>query len=184
MHYKNYLLILTSLIMLSFFEKVDAKYEKLFFDLNIKDINNETIYLSKFKGKTILLVNVASKCGFTKQYTGLQTLYDNYKDKDFLIIGVPSNQFGGQEPGSNKEIKDFCETNFNITFPITDKVDVKGKNVHNLYKWAKKNYGNSTVPKWNFHKILINKEGKIQETFNSFIAPLSDKITKQIELIL
>jgi len=184
MLYKNYLLILTSLIMLSFFEKVDAKYEKLFFDLNIKDINNETIYLSKFKGKTILLVNVASKCGFTKQYTGLQTLYDNYKDKDFLIIGVPSNQFGGQEPGSNKEIKDFCETNFNITFPITDKVDVKGKNVHNLYKWAKKNYGNSTVPKWNFHKILINKEGKIQETFNSFIAPLSDKITKQIELIL
>ena len=167
--------------MLSFFEKVDAKYEKLFFDLNIKDINNETINLSKFKGKTILLVNVASKCGFTKQYTGLQTLYDNYKDKDFLIIGVPSNQFGGQEPGSNKEIKDFCETNFNITFPITDKVDVKGKNVHALYKWAKENYGNSTVPKWNFHKILINKEGKIQDTFNSFVPPLSNKITKQIE---
>ena len=184
MAYKNYLLILLSLIMFSFFGKVDAKYEKLFFDLSIEGLNNETIDLSEFKGKTILLVNVASKCGFTKQYTGLQTLYDNYKDKDFLIIGVPSNQFGGQEPGSNKEIKDFCETNFNITFPITDKVDVKGKNVHNLYKWAKKNYGNSTVPKWNFHKILINKEGKIQETFNSFIAPLSDKIIKQIELAL
>jgi glutathione peroxidase len=184
MHYKKYLLILTSLIMISFFQKVDAKYEKLFFDLNIDDINSKTINLSEFKGKTILLVNVASKCGFTKQYTGLQTLYDNYKDKDFLVIGVPSNQFGGQEPGTNNEIKNFCETNFNITFPITDKVDVKGKNAHSVYKWAKENHGNSTVPKWNFHKILINKEGKIQDTFNSFITPLSDKITKQIELIL
>ena len=184
MYYKNYLLILTSLVMLSFFEKVEAKYDRLFFDLSIKGINNENIDLREFKGKTVLLVNVASKCGFTKQYTGLQTLYDNYKDKDFLVIGVPSNQFGGQEPGSNKEIKDFCETNFNITFPITDKVDVKGKNAHTLYKWAKENYGNSTVPKWNFHKILINKEGKIENTFNSFIAPLSDKIIKQIELVL
>ena len=184
MPYKKYLLILISLIMFSLFEKVDAKYEKLFFDLNIKSLNGETIKLSKFKGKTILLVNVASKCGFTKQYTGLQKLYDNYKNKDFLVIGVPSNQFGGQEPGSNEEIKDFCETNFNITFPITDKVDVKGKDAHTIYKWAKENYGNSTVPKWNFHKILINKEGKIQDTFNSFITPLSDKITKQLEQIL
>ena len=181
---KKYLLILISLIMISFFQKVDAKYEKLFFDLSIKGLNNETINLSEFKGKTILLVNVASKCGFTKQYTGLQTLYEKYKEKDFIVLGVPSNQFGNQEPGSNKEIKEFCETNFNITFPITDKVDVKGKNAHALYKWAKENHGNSTAPKWNFHKILINKEGKIQDTFNSFITPLSDKITKQIDLIL
>ena len=170
--------------MFSFLEKVEAKYEKLFFDLTIKDINKEVLNLSEFKGKTVLLVNVASMCGFTKQYSGLQTLYENYKNKNFVIIGVPSNQFGGQEPGSNDEIKNFCETNFNITFPITDKVDVKGDNAHPLYKWAKKNYGNSTVPKWNFHKILINKQGKIQDTFNSFITPLSDKITKQIELIL
>ena len=180
----NYILILITLIMFSFFEKTEAKYKKLFFDLNIKDINNENISLSELRGKTILLVNVASKCGFTKQYTDLQTLYDNYKDKDFLVIGVPSNQFGGQEPGSNEEIKNFCETNFNITFPITDKVDVKGKNAHEIYKWAKENYGNSTVPKWNFNKILINKDGKIQDTFNSYIKPLSDKITKQIELVL
>ena len=170
--------------MFSFFEKADAKYEKLFFDLSIKNIDNEIMNLSKFKGKTVLLVNVASNCGFTKQYTGLQTLYEKYKKKDFIVLGVPSNQFGGQEPGSNNEIKNFCETNFNITFPITNKVDVKGDNAHSLYKWAKKNHGNSTVPKWNFHKILINKEGKIQDTFNSFIAPLSDKIIKQIELTL
>ena len=170
--------------MFSFFQNVDAKYKKLFFDLNIKSIENKVINLSEFKGKTVLIVNVASNCGFTKQYTGLQKLYDKYKEKNFVVLGVPTNQFGGQEPGSNNEIKDFCETNFNITFPITDKVDVKGDKAHIIYKWAKENYGNSTVPKWNFHKILINKEGKIHDTFNSFIAPLSDKITKQVELIL
>ena len=184
MPYKNCILILISLIMFSFFEKSYAKYEKLFFDLSIKDIDNEVIQLSKFRGKTILLVNVASKCGFTNQYTDLQSLYDKFKEKNFVVLAVPSNQFGGQEPGSNKEIKDFCETNFNITFPITNKVDVKGNDAHQLYKWAKENHGSSTVPKWNFHKILINKEGKIEDTFNSFINPLSDKIIKQIELVL
>ena len=170
--------------MFTFFQKVDAKYDKIFFDLRINDINNKIINLSDFKGKIILLVNVASKCGFTKQYTGLQELYEKYKDNGFVVLGVPSNQFGGQEPGTNDEIKNFCETNFNITFPITDKVDVKGDNAHALYKWAKKNYGNSTVPKWNFHKILIDKEGKIHDTFNSFTEPLSKKIKKQIESIL
>ena len=170
--------------MFSFFVKADAKYEKLFFDLSIKSIDNEVIDLSKFNQKTILLVNVASNCGFTKQYAELQTLYKKYKEKNFVVLGVPSNQFGGQEPGSNNEIKDFCETNFNITFPMTNKVNVKGDDAHPLYIWAKENHGNSTVPKWNFHKILINKEGKIQDTFNSFINPLSDKIIKQIELSL
>jgi len=170
--------------MFSFFEKVEAKYEKLFFELNIKSINGESLDLNKFKGKVVLLVNVASKCGFTKQYTELQKLYDLYKDKGFVVIGIPSNQFGGQEPGSNEEIKSFCETNFNITFPMTEKVDVKGENANELYLWAKNNYGKSTIPKWNFHKILINKEGKVQDTYNSFIEPLSKKIIKEIELIL
>jgi glutathione peroxidase len=181
---RNYLLILISLIMLSFFGKVEAKYKKIFFDLSIKSINNNIINLSEYSGKTILLVNVASKCGFTKQYSSLQTLYDKYKEKNFVVIGVPSNQFGGQEPGSNAEIKNFCETNFNITFPITDKIDVKGNNAHEIYKWAKENHGNSTVPKWNFHKILINKSGKIHDTFGSFTDPFSNKIKKEIELIL
>ena len=170
--------------MFTFFEKVDAKYEKLFFDHSIKNINNETIDLNQYKGKAILLVNVASKCGFTKQYTGLQDLYEKYKDRGFYVIGVPSNQFGGQEPGSNSEIKVFCETNFDITFPMTNKVNVKGDDAHEIYKWAKKNYGNSTIPKWNFHKILINKNGKIQETFGSFTDPLSKKIKSNLEKIL
>ena len=171
-------------MMFSFLGKSEAKYEKLFFDFSIKNINGELINFSDYKNKTILLVNVASKCGFTKQYSGLQKLYENYKDKGFVVIGVPSNQFGSQEPGSNKEIKEFCESNFNITFPITDKVDVKGNNAHQIYVWARVNYGKSTIPKWNFHKILINKNGKIQNTFNSFIEPMSKKIINEIELIL
>ena len=170
--------------MFSFFGKTLAQYNKLFFDLSIKSIDGKNIDFDQYKGKTILVVNVASNCGFTKQYSGLQELYDKYRDNGLVVMGVPSNQFGGQEPGANEEIKDFCETNFNITFPITDKVEVKGDNSHEIYKWAKKNYGKSTVPKWNFHKILINKHGKIQNTFNSFIDPLSKKIIKEIEAIL
>ena len=181
---RYYLIILIFTIMFSFIPKVDAKYERLFFDLNIKKIDGGQLNLNEFKGKTILLVNVASKCGFTKQYADLQTLYEKYKDKGLTIIGIPSNQFGGQEPGSNEEIKDFCETNFNINFPMTDKVDVKGDNAHELYIWAKTNFGKAAIPKWNFHKILINKDGKVQNTFNSFISPLSKKIIKEIELIL
>jgi glutathione peroxidase len=181
---RNYLILLIFTIMFSFFNKANAKYEKLFFELNIKSINGEELDLSQFKGKTTLLVNVASKCGFTKQYSDLQSLYEKYEDQGLVIVGIPSNQFGGQEPGSNKEIEDFCETNFNITFPMTDKVDVKGNNAHEIYLWAKENYGSSTVPKWNFHKILINKEGKVQNTFNSFVAPLSKKIINEIEQIL
>ena len=181
---RNYLIILIGLIMFSFSEKIEAKYDKLFFDLSIMSINNKIIELSEYRGNTILLVNVASKCGFTKQYSGLQELYETYKKKSFIVLGVPSNQFGGQEPASNSEIKNFCETNFNITFPITDKVDVKGNNAHMIYKWAKENHGKSTIPKWNFHKILINKDGKIEDTFNSFTKPLSDKIINQIESIL
>ena len=183
--FKKYVIIVYTLsIMFSFFGKVEAKYDKLFFDLNIKDINEQDINLNIYKNRTILIVNVASKCGFTKQYDGLQKLYTKYIEKGFVVIAIPSNQFGGQEPGTNDEIKDFCETNFNITFPITDKVEVKGDNAHDIYKWAKKNHGKSTVPKWNFHKILINKNGKVENTFNSFIDPLSNKIIKEIEKIL
>ena len=170
--------------MISFFNTGNAKYDKIFFDFDIKDINEETFSLDKLKNKIVLLVNVASNCGFTKQYTELQELYDKYSEKGLVVLGVPSNQFGGQEPGSNNEIKDFCETNFNITFPMTTKIDVKGKNAHPIYLWAKENYGNAAVPKWNFHKILINKQGKIEDTYSSFTKPMSKKLTSKIEEIL
>ena len=155
-----------------------------FFNFKINSINGEELDLSSFKGKTILLVNVASKCGFTNQYDDLQKIYDDFKDKVLMIIGIPTNQFGGQEPGSEKEIKNFCETNFNITFPMTSKYEVKGDNAHPIYIWANDTFGKSTVPKWNFHKILINKNGKIEDTFASFTGPLSNKIVKKIEQIL
>ena len=170
--------------MISFFNTGNAKYDKIFFDFDIKDINEENFALKNLKDKTVLLVNVASNCGFTKQYSELQELYDKYSEKGLVVLGVPSNQFGGQEPGSNNEIKDFCETNFNITFPMTTKIDVKGENAHPIYLWAKENFGNAAVPKWNFHKILINKDGKIENTYSSFTKPMSKKLINKIEEIL
>ncbi|MDC1166556.1 glutathione peroxidase [Candidatus Pelagibacter sp.] len=172
------------IFMMSFFNTGNAKYDKIFFDFDIKDINEETFALKNLKDKTVLLVNVASNCGFTKQYAELQELYEKYSEKGLVVLAVPSNQFGGQEPGGNNEIKDFCETNFNITFPMTTKIDVKGENAHPIYLWAKENYGNAAVPKWNFHKILINKQGKIEDTYSSFTKPMSKKLTSKIEEIL
>jgi glutathione peroxidase len=178
------ILIYIAIIMFSFFNKTMSDNSKTLFDFKINSINGGELDLSSFKGKTILLVNVASKCGFTNQYDDLQNLYDNFKDKGLIVIGIPTNQFGGQEPGSEKEIKNFCETNFNITFPMTSKYEVKGANAHPIYIWAKDTFGKSTVPKWNFHKILINKDGKIEDTFASFTGPLSNKVVKKIEQIL
>jgi glutathione peroxidase len=170
--------------MFSFINKSSSESNKTLFDFNINSIDGDQINLSKFKGKTILIVNVASKCGFTKQYTDLQNLYELYKDKGLIIIGIPSNQFGGQEPSSESDIKNFCETNFNITFPMTEKYDVKGDNSHPIYIWAKETFGKSAIPKWNFHKILINKNGKVEDTYASFTNPMSKKITKKIDQIL
>ena len=169
--------------MFSFLNNSKAD-SKSFYDLSINSIDGDEIKFSNFKEKSILLVNVASNCGFTKQYEDLQKLYELYKSNGLIVLGVPSNQFGNQEPGSEKEIKNFCEANFNITFPMTSKYDVRGNKAHPVYLWAKESYGNSAVPKWNFHKILIDKNGKIQDTFASFTNPMSNKIKKEIEKIL
>ena len=169
--------------MFSFLNSSKAE-NKSFYDLSINSIDGNEIKFSNFKEKSILLVNVASNCGFTKQYEDLQKLYELYRSNGLIVLGVPSNQFGNQEPGGEKEIKNFCETNFNITFPMTSKYDVKGNKAHPVYLWAKESYGNSAIPKWNFHKILIDKNGKIQDTFASFTNPMSNKIKKKIEKIL
>ena len=160
-----------------------ANYEKNFFDFNIEGISGETINFRDFKNKVVLVVNTASYCGFTKQYEDLQNLWVKYNKKGLIVLGVPSNSFN-QEKKKNSEVKEFCEVNFNITFPLTAITEVKGKNAHELFKWAKANHGNSAVPKWNFHKILINKEGKIEETFSSFTKPLSNKVVNKINSIL
>jgi glutathione peroxidase len=170
--------------MFSFLNKTMSDNSKTFFDFKINSINGGELDLSSFRGKTILLVNVASRCGFTNQYDDLQKLYDDFKDKGLIVIGIPTNQFGGQEPGSEKEIKNFCETNFNITFPMTSKYEVKGDNAHPVYIWAKDTFGKSTVPKWNFHKILINKNGEVVDTFASFTGPMSKKIINKLNQIL
>ena len=179
---KLFVIIILSVIF--FMNKTNADYEKIFFDLNIKSLDGKNIELSEFKNKAVLVVNVASNCGFTKQYSDLQKLWEVYKEDGLIVLGIPSNQFGGQEPGTNDEIRKFCEVNFNINFPMTDKVDVKGENAHQIFVWAKENYGKSAVPKWNFHKILINTDGKVQETYSSITSPTSKKITEEIDKIL
>ena len=170
--------------MFSFFNKSFSDTNKTLFDFTINSINGDELNLDNYRDKPVLIVNVASKCGFTKQYEDLQNLYELYKNRGLIVLGVPSNQFGEQEPGSENQIKSFCETNFNITFPMTSKYDVKGDSAHAIYLWAKKTYGSSAVPKWNFHKILINKQGNVEDTFASFTGPMSKKIIKKIEQIL
>ena len=160
-----------------------ASYDKVFFDFEIKSITGETINLKEYENKVILVVNTASYCGFTKQYDELQELWDLYKDKGLIVLGVPSNSFN-QEKKSDSDIKKFCEVNFNINFPLTTILEVKGKNAHEIFKWAKDNYGKSAVPKWNFHKILINKQGKVEDTFASFTNPMSKKIINKIKKLL
>ena len=183
-HENKKLFVIIILSVIFFMNKTNADYEKIFFDLNIKSLDGKNIELSEFKNKAVLVVNVASNCGFTKQYSDLQKLWETYKEDGLIVLGIPSNQFGGQEPGTNDEIKKFCEVNFNVNFPMTNKVDVKGENAHQIFVWAKENYGKSAVPKWNFHKILINKEGKVEDTFASFTNPMSKKIINKLEEIL
>ena len=168
------------IIMFSFFNKVSANYTQLAHDFEFKGIDGQSIKISDYKEKVIVVVNVASRCGFTKQYEDLQNLWTNYKDNNLVVIGVPTNDFK-QEPASNMDIKDFCETNFNIDFLLTEKTNVLGENAHPFYKWAKQNYGNGAIPKWNFHKIIIGKNGKVAETFASITNPSSKKFINFIE---
>jgi len=160
-----------------------ANYDKVFYDFEIESINGEIIKFSEYKNKAILIVNTASYCGFTAQYEELQELWEKYKSKGLIVLGVPSNSFN-QEKKKNSEIKEFCKVNFNINFPLSTITEVKGNNAHSLYKWAKDNHGKTAIPKWNFHKILINKEGKVEDTFSSFTKPMSEKLVNKIENIL
>ena len=152
------------------------------YDISIQSLSGKPIILSEFKGKHILFVNVASKCGFTPQYKDLETLSTTYKDK-LVVIGVPCNQFGNQEPGDSKAIETFCEVNYGVSFLITEKIDVKGKNKHPLYKWLTEESRNgvkSSSVKWNFQKYLVNPEGELVNYYFSTTSPLSKKITGKL----
>lgn len=151
-------------------------------DVTVKDMNGKEVNLADYKGKVLLIVNVASKCGYTPQYEGLEKIYEKYKDRGFEILGFPCNQFGGQEPGTNSEIKEFCSTNYGVTFPLFNKIEVNGPNRSPLYE---KLTGNSITEqgdiKWNFEKFLISKNGDIVARFRSKVTPESDEITGAIE---
>ena len=180
---KKLIFIAITIFMFFFKNTSIANYEKVFFDFKIKSITGEIINFNKYKDKVILIVNTASYCGFTKQYDELQDLWDKYKSKGLIVLGIQSNSFN-QEKTDDSEVKEFCKLNFNINFPLTTITEVKGKNAHDLFIWAKENHGKSAIPKWNFHKILINKDGKVEDTFASFTKPMSKKITSKIESIL
>ena len=178
-------LIIISLTIIMFFFKNSAmsNNQKSFYDLEIESINGEIIKLKNYQNKVILIVNTASYCGFTKQYEDLQELWDKYKSKGLIVLGVPSDSFN-QEKKTNSEVKKFCEVNFEINFPLTTIAEVKGSDAHEIFKWAENNFGKSAIPKWNFHKILINKQGNVEETYASFTKPTSNKIISKIEEIL
>lgn len=153
-----------------------------FYDITITKLDGAPLDLTSYKGKYILVVNVASECGFTGQYKGLEELYNTYKDK-LMVIGVPCNQFGGQEPGSSEQIQNFCELNFGVTFVLTEKVKVKGEQQHQLYKWLTSkslNGKKDSGVKWNFQKYLLNPKGQLVDVYYSTTKPMSKKITKHL----
>ncbi len=178
--FKKTLVFVTFLLMFNLMG-VNAMENKAF-SFKFISIEGNPMPLSDYQGKALLVVNTASQCGFTPQYEGLQSVWDKYKDKGLVVIGIPSNNFGSQEPGQEGEVKEFCETTFGINFPMTSKEDVKGENAHPFYKWLKEEYGKT--PKWNFHKYLIAPDGTLANSFLSLTKPQSNKVTKAIEIVL
>lgn len=165
----------------------DTPTAKSIYEINALDIDGNDVNLGKYKNQVIMFVNTASKCGYTPQYKGLQAIYDKYKDRDFVILGFPTNNFGGQEPGSNAEIKEFCTLRYKVSFPMFAKISVKGDDKHPLYKYLT---SEETNPKfagdvtWNFNKFLANHKGEIIARFSSKETPESKEVTKSIESAL
>ena len=153
-------------------------------DFNFTSIDGDQLPLNQYEGQAVLVVNTASRCGFTPQYDGLQRLWQDYKERGLIVIGVPSDDFGGQELASEAEVKQFCEVNFNIDFPLTAITSVKGGKIHPFYQWAGREAGMLARPKWNFHKYLIDRNGQLAASFSSMTLPTSDKIRTAIETAL
>lgn len=151
-------------------------------EFTLNSIDGKPVSLADYKGKVVLIVNVASKCGFTPQYTGLEALYEKYKDQGFVIVGVPANNFGAQEPGTNEEIKTFCSRKYSVSFPMMAKVSVKGDDITPLYQYLTSTKGGEV--KWNFTKFLIGKDGQIAERFESAVKPDAPELTSAVETAL
>ena len=174
-----------ALLAASFLMQTMTTYAQPLYNIAVKDINHKDTSLGAYQGKVLLVVNVASKCGFTPQYTALQAVYEKYKDKGLVILGFPCNQFGSQEPGTDEQIKLFCSTKYNVTFPLFDKIEVNGPNRHPLYVALAGN--DSPFPgdiKWNFTKFLIGRDGVIHKRFDSKTTPDSPEVTAAIEAAL
>jgi glutathione peroxidase len=169
-------------VLTNYAQNKEGKNMNNILSYKVKDINGKEVSLSDYKGKVLLIVNVASKCGYTKQYKGLQELYTKYKDKGFEVLGFPCNDFGNQEPGSNKEIQEFCEMNFGVTFPMFDKIKVLGENKAPLYaKLTDNSVTGKEDIKWNFEKFLIDKNGNIVKRYKSGVEPLSKELVEDLE---
>ena len=177
------LVLLVTLISAEYSSDLKKNAKMPIYDITLKDIDGKKIELNEYKGKYVLFVNVASNCGFTRQYKDLQSLYDKYNE-ELVVVGVPCNQFGGQEPGNEEQISIFCSEKYNVTFPMTEKIAVRGSDQHPLYKWltSKELNGrkNSSV-KWNFQKYLIDKDGNLIDYWYSLTSPTSTKITNYIK---
>lgn len=177
----NKINLLLSLALLFF--GVSSFAQNSLHDFTVKSIDGNEFKLSQLKGKKVLVVNTASKCGFTSQYEQLEELYKTYKDQDFIIIGFPANNFKSQEPGTNEEIKTFCQVNYGVTFPMMSKISVKGDDIHPLYIWLTTKEQNGVMDshvKWNFQKYLIDEKGQLVKTLSSKTSPLDDEIVNWI----
>ena len=168
-------------LMVTFMALTPAQAADNLFDFTLTGLDGKAMPLTQFKGHPVLLVNTASECGFTPQYEGLEALWDSYKAKGLIIVGVPSNDFGGQEPGNAEQIATFCKKNYGVTFPLADKAVVSGSNAIPVYKWASAKAGMLGKPKWNFHKFLFDKDGQFVDWYASTTEPQSAKITKAVE---
>lgn len=165
--------ILLSLLLLLPFNEIDMS----FYDFDLKTISGESFDLNSLKGKKVLIVNVASRCGYTPQYEDLQNLHEQFGDK-IAVLGFPANNFGGQEPGTNEDIAEFCQANYGVSFPMFEKISVKGSDKHPLYEWLEAQSGES--PSWNFCKYLLNEKGEVLGFYPSAVNPLDEKITGQL----
>jgi glutathione peroxidase len=174
-------LIILLMALLSFASLSAQEKPMSFYDLKTTSLDGKAVDLSAYKGKVVLVVNLASKCGLTPQYAGLEKLYSTYKDQGFVILGFPCNDFNGQEPGTPEEIQTFCTSKYNVTFPLFEKVSVKGDKISPVYQFLETGYA---APEWNFHKYLIGKDGKVVDSFASRMVPEDPKISTAIEAAL
>ena len=153
-------------------------------DFDFTSIDGEALPLAEYRGKPVLVVNTASECGFTPQYAGLQSLWTSYRGRGLVVLGVPSNDFGQQEPGDDSQIKQFCDTNYGVDFPMTAKVPVLGGKAHPFYRWIESEYGEAAAPRWNFHKYLIAPDGELAGMWPSKVEPTSREIVAAVEALV